>query len=61
MDELVKSIFGVIVVGLLGLGFIYMLKAIFGALGAGVSAVKAVGKTAVGNGSLSENMNLEFK
>ena len=61
MDEVFKSIIGIIVVCFLGLGVIYMFKAFFGALGAGVSAVKAVGKTAVGNGSLSENMNLEFK
>ena len=61
MDEVFKAIVGVIVVCFVGLGVIGMFRAIFRVLGAGVSTVKAVGKTAAGEGSLSENLNAEFK
>ena len=61
MDEVFKAIVGVIVVCFVGLGVIGMFRAIFRVLGAGVSTVKAVGKTAAGEGSLSENLDAEFK
>ena len=56
-----EAILAIIVIFVGGVFVIGIFRAISGVLGAGVSAVKAVGKTAVGNGSLSENMNLEFQ
>ena len=44
-----------------GLFVVGIFRMIAGVVGAGVSAAKAVGKTAAGEGSLSENMNQEFK
>ena len=53
---------GVLIVIVIGCFFVVgIFRAIFGVVGAGVSAAKAVGKTAVGEGSLSENLDAEFK
>ena len=56
-----EAILAIIVIFVGGVFVIGIFRAIFGVVGAGVSAAKAVGKTAVGEGSLSENLNQEFK
>ena len=55
------AIFVIILIVFGGLFVVGIFRAIFGVVGAGVSAAKAVGKTAVGEGSLSENLDAEFK
>jgi len=58
MGEAIGVILLIIIGGFFVVG---IFRAIFGVVGAGVSAAKAVGKTALGEGSLSENIDAEFK